>query len=145
MALIEIDDLPTATAEVFRRRAHTAGMAPAAYLRLELIERARRRAPVDAVVEFVAANAPDRMTVADTDAVTFLDDLPVDVIAVFVRRAAAEGLPVAEYIRRDLTALARRTGIDDVMAEFREARERDPSLNIDMEAVAAAARYVRGA
>ena len=52
-------------------------------------------------------------------------------------------MPLSSYLRQELTALGRRTTIDDVILEFREAQDHDPSLLVDMDAVIAAARYAR--
>lgn len=146
MALIAIDDLPETSAEVLRRRARTAGLPVAEYVRGELITRGRTRVPDDAVVEFVQEQGRDLGPALDADATALVDayDLPFDTIDRFGRRAGAVGQPLADYVRGQLISLARRTTIDDALAEFREAQHRDPSLDLDMDAIAAALRYVRG-
>ncbi|MBF6328030.1 hypothetical protein [Nocardia transvalensis] len=147
MALIEIDELPAQTAEVLRRRARAARLPTEAYVRRQLIELAGRRVAIDAVVEFLETerpNYPGAEIDADAMALIHTYDLPADAWSVFGRRAAAAGVPIGEYVRRELVAMARRSTIDEAMLEFREAQERDPSLNIDMDALRASLRYVRG-
>jgi aryl-alcohol dehydrogenase-like predicted oxidoreductase len=51
---------------------------------------------------------------------------------------------VSDYVHGELVALSRRPTIDDVMGEFGEAQAADPSRDIDLESVLAAARYARG-
>jgi hypothetical protein len=148
MALIEIADLPAATADELRRRARAAGVSAATYLRQELTALAGRRCAIDAVVEFLAAERPDHPgTQIDDDAGALLrsGDLPMAAWKVFHRRASAAGVPLGDYVRQELITLARRGTVTDALLEFREAQMRDPSLNIDMDAVLESVRYARGA
>lgn len=147
MALIEIEDLPAATDAVFRRRARAAGLPVLEYVRRELIALAGRRVPLDAVVDFLVEERPGHPgPEIDSGATALLDvyDLPAEAWSVFTGRAAAAGMPLSDYARRELIALAQRSTVDDAMLEFREAMEREPGLVIDMEAVAASVRYARG-
>lgn len=146
MALIDFDDLPAATADVLRRRARSAGLGPAEYVRRELISRARTRVSDDAVVDFVEQQGCLPGPVIDTDAVAVIHsyDMPFDVLDRFARRASATGMPIGEYMRGQLIAMARRSTVDDAMGEFEEAMRADPSLDLDMNEIAASVRYARG-
>ncbi|MCM6772395.1 hypothetical protein NDR87_01085 [Nocardia sp. CDC159] len=147
MALIEIDDLPARTADVLRRRARAAGLPPVDYVRRELIALAGRPAPIDAVVEFLESERPDQLAApADPGATALIHtyDLPHEAWSVLGRRAAAAGVSLSEHVHAELVAMARRSTIDDVMLEFEEAQQRDPSLQIDMAAIRESLRFVRG-
>ncbi|BAD59089.1 MULTISPECIES: hypothetical protein [Nocardia] len=139
-------DLPAETVTVLRRRARSAGQPPAEYVRAELVQRAATRVPEDTVVEFLAAHERDLTPEIDGAARELAQfyDLPAETLAVFARRAAASGTPLGEYVRRELIASARRTTVEDALAEFAEVSAGAPELNIDMEAIAAAVRYARG-
>ncbi len=147
MALIEIEDLPTRTADVLRRRARAAGLSPVDYVRRELIALAGRRVPIDAVVDFLDTERPNlAVTEADPGASALIHtyDLPAEACAVLGRRAAAAGVPLSEHVHSELVAMARRSTIDDVMHEFEELQQHDPSVRIDMAAIRESLRYVRG-
>lgn len=147
MVLIEIEDLPAMTADVLRRRARAAGVPVREYVRRELTALAGRRVPLDAVVEFLAEERPGHPG-ADIDAGALalinVYELPAEAWSVFTARAAAAGLPLSEYVRQELITSARRSTVDDAMLELREAMEKDPSLHVDMAAVAESVRYARG-
>lgn len=144
MSTIVIEDLPASAARVLQRRAQAAGQSAAAYLRAALTELASTRIPLDDVVEFLHAEVPDPpIAEIDSDATALIRALPEDAARVFTRRAGAAGLPLSTYLRQELTTLGRRTTIDDVILEFREAQDHDPNLLVDMDAVIAAARYAR--
>lgn len=145
MALIEIEELPAGSADVLRRRARIAGLSVNEYLGVELLARARVRVPDDAVVEFLRAQGRHVGCAWDADATALVElyDLPEDAVDCYGRRAGAAGLPLGQYIHRELIALARRTSVDDVMEEFAEAGRRDPSLHLDMGAIEASVRYAR--
>ncbi|MGW5513998.1 hypothetical protein [Nocardia africana] len=146
MAMIPTDDLPTPTANVLRRRARAAGLSMDAYIRGELIGFAGRRVPLDTVVEFLEAERPGRHDAEiDADAMAVIRDydLPAHTCSVLTRRAGAAGMPLGAYIRQELITSARRTTVYDVALEMLEVQEANPGLVIDMDAVVAAARYVR--
>ncbi|WP_063064872.1 hypothetical protein [Nocardia violaceofusca] len=146
MAMIPTDDLPTPTADVLRRRARAAGLAMNAHIRGELIGLAGRRVPLDAVVEFLDAERPGRHDSGiDADAMAVIRDydLPAHTWSVLARRAGAAGMPLSAYIRQELITSARRTTVIDVALEMLEVQQANPGVVIDMDAVAAAARYVR--
>ncbi|MFJ9370767.1 hypothetical protein ACIRRA_41000 [Nocardia sp. NPDC101769] len=146
MAMIVIDDLPALTANVLRRRARAAGLSVVAYIREELIQLARTRVPMDAVVEFLAAERPGHpIAEIDADAMALIHDyeLSAEIWSVFTHRAGAAGMSLSGYVRHELIASARRTTIDDVVLEFLEVQEQNPGLLIDMDAVLTAARYAR--
>ncbi|MEV6340760.1 hypothetical protein AB0M12_39345 [Nocardia vinacea] len=147
MAQLQVSDLPTDAVAVFRRRARIAGISIEAQVRQELIAMARRRTSVDTIVEFLEAQGRDLTPQFDSDAVTLIQvyDLPADALGMFGRRARAAELPLGAYVRRELLAIARRGGISDAVLEFQEAQEEDPTLELDMDAIAAAVRYARGA
>ncbi|GAA5084595.1 hypothetical protein [Nocardia iowensis] len=146
MADLPVNDLPDADVAVLRRRAAAAGLPLLRYVREELVAMARRRTADDTVVEFLESEGRDLIPDIEMDAVALIDtyDLPADALGAFSRRAYATGVPLGDYVRQALITSARRSTFDDVMLEFHEAQQRDPSLNIDMEAVAASARYARG-
>ena len=147
MSRIEIEDLPPDTAEVLRRRARYADTTVLDYVRYELAELAARRVPIDSVVEFLEAERPDHPAPPlDEGAMALVHtyDLPADTWTVLGRRAAAAGTPLGDYVREELIKLARRSTLDESMQEFREALERDPNLDIDLDAVEDTLRYVRG-
>ncbi|MQY20427.1 hypothetical protein [Nocardia macrotermitis] len=144
MSTIVIEDLPEPAARVLRRRAQAAGLSAAAYLRVALAELANTRIPLDDVVAFLHAELPNpAVAEIDSDATALIHDLPEDAARTFTRRAGAAGVPLSTYLRQELTTLGRRTTIDDVILEFREAQDHDPNLLVDMDAVIAAARYAR--
>jgi hypothetical protein len=149
MVSVLVEDLPPAASDFFHRRARRAGAASVTeHVRHELITLARERAPIDNVVEFARENPTRRLPEPEIDhdatvlAGTY--DLPADVWNTLCVRAAASNVPVSDYVHNELVALSRRGGIEDVMWEFKEAQDADPSLDIDFEAVLEAARYARG-
>ncbi|MEU4341689.1 hypothetical protein AB0H00_10510 [Nocardia sp. NPDC023852] len=146
MADLHVHDLPDSAIDVLRRRARAAGLPLPDYICRELIALARRRTSDDTVVEFLESEGHNLEPEIDGDAVALFEvyDLPIDVLGVFGRRARSAGLPLGQYVRHELVRLARQTTVDDALLEFREAQERDPGLDIDMAAVAAAVRYARG-
>lgn len=143
-----IEDLPPETSGFLRRRARRAGAASVVeHVRHELITLARESAPADQLVEFLAEHRPSGLEPeVDHDAIVLarVHRLPEDVWETFCRRAAALNVPVSVHVRDELVGLSRRGTVDDVMWEFAEAQERDPSLDIDFEAVLEAVRYARG-
>ncbi|MFI6999727.1 hypothetical protein [Nocardia sp. NPDC050175] len=146
MADLHVNDLPDADVAVLRRRARAAGLPLLGYLREELIALANRRSADDTVVDFLESEGHELIPEIDTAAIALIDiyDLPADTLATFGRRAYATGHPLSDYVRHALITSARRSTFDDVMLEFREAQDRDPSLNIDLESVAVSVRYARG-
>ncbi|WP_405166073.1 hypothetical protein OG203_13930 [Nocardia sp. NBC_01499] len=146
MADLHVNDLPDADVAVLRRRADAAGLPLLGYVREELIALARRRSADDTVVEFLESEGRELIPEIDSSAVALIDtyDLPADTLATFGRRAYATGHPLSDYVRHALTTSARRSTFDDVMLEFHETQDGEPSLNIDMESVAASVRYARG-
>ncbi|WP_336084914.1 hypothetical protein [Nocardia sp. SSK8] len=123
MALIDIDDLPAPTSTVLRRRARAAGLPVRQYVSRELTALANRRAPIDGVVRFLADERPGYPTAeVDSAALALIEtyDLPSETWSVFS------------------------STIDDALLEIREAVADDPTLSLDMGAVAASIRYVRG-
>ncbi|MEV5836130.1 hypothetical protein [Nocardia sp. NPDC052112] len=147
MAQLQVSDLPTDAVAVFRRRARVAGISIEAQVRQELIAMAHRRTSVDTIVEFLESQGRDLTPQFDSDAVTLIQvyDLPADALGMFGRRARAAELPIGAYVRRELLAIARRGTVSDAMLELQEAQEDDPTLELDMDAIAAAVRYARGA
>ncbi|MFI9509873.1 hypothetical protein [Nocardia sp. NPDC052566] len=147
MAESQLHDLPDTDLAVLRRRADAAGRALDEQIRHELIALSRRRVPVDAVVEFLMGQGRDLDPDLDIDGVALvqLSDLPADAVLVLCRRARAEGVPLAGYVRAQLRALVRRRTLEDDMLEFRAAADEDPTLELDMRAIAEAIRYARGA
>ncbi|MFE3229035.1 hypothetical protein [Nocardia sp. NPDC059228] len=146
MATIVMDDLPAPAADVLRRRARRAGLSMVAYIRAELIQLARTRVPLDAVVEFLEAERPGHpIAEIDADAMALIGvyELSAEIWSVFSRRAGAAGMPMGGYVRQELMTLARRTTIEDVVLEFLEVQDQNPGLLIDMDAVIAATRYAR--
>jgi hypothetical protein len=147
MALIEIEDLPATTRDVLRRRARAAALPVPDYVRGELAASAARRAPIDAVVDFLAAERsahPEAVIDADALALIHLYDLPAEAWSVFTGRAAAAGVPLSEYVRQELITSARRSTVEDAMLEIGEIAQIDPELDLDMDAVLASVRYARG-
>ncbi|SUA81154.1 Uncharacterised protein [Nocardia otitidiscaviarum] len=146
MATLAIDDLPAPAANVLRRRARAAGQPLPDYLRAELTRLARTRVPVDAIVDFLESDNPPSDSAefdATTTALSAEYNLPPETVQVLTRRANATGIPLPDYIHRELLTLARRTSIDDVVLELREVQQQNPELQIDMEAVISAVRYAR--
>ncbi|WP_280429877.1 hypothetical protein [Nocardia brasiliensis] len=146
MADLAVHDLPDAARTVLRRRADAAGLQLTAYLRAELIALADRRSSDDTVVEFLESEGRDLTPEIDSAAVALVDayDLPAATLATFGRRAHAADLPLGAYVRRALIASARRTTVDDAMLEFRELRDENPALILDLAALADSVRYARG-
>lgn len=147
MTLTDVDDLPEATMEVMRRRASAAGVPLRAHLRAELIALADRRVPVDSVVEFLATERPDhRRPELDSDAAAAIHayDLPAPVWSVLADRAAATGLPLADYVRQELIVSARRRTIDDALLEFDEVLGGDAHPAVNRDVLVASIRYARG-
>ncbi len=107
---------------------------------------ANRRTSVDTIVEFLESQGRDLTPQFDSDAVTLIQvyDLPADALGMFGRRARAAELPLGAYVRRELLAIARRGSVSDAMLELQEAQEDEPTLELDMDAIAAAVRYARG-
>ncbi|WP_330249507.1 hypothetical protein OG874_24665 [Nocardia sp. NBC_00565] len=146
MAQIQVSDLPTDTVEVFRRRARAAATPLEIYVRQELIALARRRTSVDTIVEFLESQGRDLTPEFDLDALTLIQvyDLPADALGMLGRRARAAETPLGQYMRAELVKLARRGSVLDSMLEFRELQEQEPTLELDMGAIAASVRYARG-
>jgi len=147
MALLEIEALPTTTSDVLRRRARAAGLPVREYVRRELTALARRRVPLDAVVEFLTEERPGHPGAhIDAGALALINvyELSAEAWSVFTGRAAAAGMTLSEYVRQELVASARRGTVDDATLEIREAMEKNPNLDSDMEAVVASVRYARG-
>ncbi|MEU6563750.1 hypothetical protein [Nocardia nova] len=147
MALIDIEDLPATTSDVLRRRARAAGLPVRQYVRRELSALANRRAPIDAVVRFLADERPERLDAgvdAGAPALINLYDLPSEAWSVFTMRAAAAGMPLSEYVRQELITSARRRTVDDAVLEIREVVENSPGLELDMDDVIESVRYARG-
>jgi hypothetical protein len=144
MTRIDIEDLPAATVAVLRRRARAGGRSTVAQVRSELIELARRRVAIDAVVDFLESERSVGAEVdADAAALIRIYDLPMEAVSVLVRRAGASGVPIGDYVRAELVALARRGSGRDAMLEFEEVARQNPHLKVDMDAVAASVRYAR--
>ncbi|OQS14803.1 hypothetical protein B0T36_12075 [Nocardia donostiensis] len=139
MTSIQLSDLPAATVEVLARRAR---LPLPAYVRHELVALGRKRRAVDPVVEFLESQGRDLTAGAAWTSVE-LGELPSDVRNVLVRRARALGVDVAQYVRDELIASARRTTTQDSLDEIAEAMRRDPGLRVDMDAVAASINYAR--
>ncbi|MGW5753704.1 hypothetical protein [Nocardia rhamnosiphila] len=147
MALIDIEDLPTTTSDVLRRRARAAGLPVRQYVRRELLTLAGRRVPIDAVVQFLADERPERPRAeVDAGALALISiyELPSQAWSVLNARAAAAGMPLSEYLRQELIASARRSTVDDAVIEIREIVDNTPGLELDMEAVIESVRYARG-
>lgn len=148
MVSVLVENLPPATSDFLHRRARRAGAASVAeQVRHELITLAREHAPVDEVVQFVEqsyAHPPRPEIDPDATALVHTYDLPADVWSTLCRRAAVSSVPASEYVFGELVALSRRGTIDDIMWEFGEAQDADPSSEMDFEAIREAARYARG-
>ncbi|MFC3961240.1 hypothetical protein [Nocardia jiangsuensis] len=146
MVDLRVDELPEPAAAVLRRRARADGRSPEQHLRQELLALARRRVPIDGVVEFRAERGVPEPSLAEPDAVALWSHygLPAEAVAVFARRAEAAGLPLGEYVRQELIGVAGRSTVADALLEFAEVREQDPSLRMDMDAIAESIAYARG-
>ncbi|MCX4093943.1 hypothetical protein [Nocardia sp. alder85J] len=78
-----------------------------------------------------------------------IPDLPDDVVVTMAKRARAAGLSLPDYLRHELVRSGRRHSYLDAIVEFQEIRDREaadlhPSLRVDIDAVLASMRYVRG-
>ncbi|MEU1544667.1 hypothetical protein [Nocardia sp. NPDC005745] len=146
MAELPVHDLPDAAVDVLRRRARAAGLPLPRYLGRELVALALRRTADDTVVEFLESEGRDLAPEIDADAAALVRsyDLPIETLDVLGRRARSAGLPLGEYVRRELTRLGRQTTAEDALLEFHEVQEREPGLRLDMAEIAAAVRYARG-
>ncbi|MFG3614729.1 hypothetical protein [Nocardia sp. NPDC047654] len=146
MAELPVHDLPDTAVDVLRRRARAAGIPLPRYLGRELVALALRRTADDTVVEFLESEGRDLAPEIDADAVALVRsyDLPIETLDVLGRRARSAGLPLGEYVRRELIRLARQSTVEDALLEFRELQEREPGLRLDMAEIAAAVRYARG-
>jgi hypothetical protein len=146
MAELPVHDLPDTVVDVLRRRARAAGLPLPRYLGRELVALALRRTADDTVVEFLESEGRDLAPEIDADAVALVRsyDLPIETLGVLGRRARSAGLPLGEYVRRELIRLGRQTTAEDALLEFREVQEREPGLRLDMAEIAAAVRYARG-
>ncbi len=147
MTLIDIEDLPTATSDVLRRRARAAGLPVRQYVRRELTALAGRRVPIDAVVQFLADERPGHPAAElDAGALALINiyDLPAEAWSVFNARAAAAGMPLSAYVRSELITSARRSTVDDAVLEIREIVDNAPGLELDMKTVIESVRYARG-
>ncbi|MFE7741928.1 hypothetical protein [Nocardia sp. NPDC057455] len=146
MAELLVHDLPDTAADVLRRRARAAGLPLQQYLGRELVALALRRTPDDAVVGFLQSEGCDLAPEIDADAVALVRsyELPIEALDVLGRRARSAGLPLREYVRRELIRLARQSTVEDALLEFRELQEQEPGLRLDMAEIAAAVRYARG-
>ncbi|WP_278260668.1 hypothetical protein [Nocardia sp. AG03] len=66
-----------------------------------------------------------------------VEDLPAPTSATLRRRARAAGLPIQQYVRRELIALAaRRTSIDAVVQFLADERPDHPGAEVDAAALA---------
>ncbi|WP_159920113.1 MULTISPECIES: hypothetical protein [Nocardia] len=146
MAEFHLNDLPDATVAVLRRRARSAELPLPDYIRRELVALARRRTADDTIVEFLESEGRDLAPEIGEDAVALVRsyDLPIEALGVLGRRARSAGVPLGEYVRRELVRLARHTTVEDALLEFGEVQEREPGLRLDMAEIAAAVRYARG-
>jgi hypothetical protein len=146
MAELPVHDLPDSAVDVLRRRARAAGLPLPRYLGRELVALALRRTADDTVVEFLESEGRDLAPEIDADAAALVRsyDLPIETLDVLGRRARSAGLPLGEYVRRELIRLGRQTTAEDALLEFREVQEREPGLRLDMAEIAAAVRYARG-
>lgn len=138
-----IDELPAATTDVLRRRADAAGVPIWTQVRRELIALARRRAPIDAVVDSLRAQRPGCAGSGDPSVVREYD-LPVDVREILADRALAAGLPADEYVRNQLAGYLRRGSVQDSILEFREVLGGDETRAGELAEITAAIRYARG-
>ncbi|MFI5500990.1 hypothetical protein ACIA5E_18180 [Nocardia asteroides] len=147
MVLIDIEDLPTTTLTVWRRRARAAGVPVRQYVRRELAASAARQAPIDAVVRFLAEERPEH-SVAEFDvgslALINVYNLPTEGWSVCNAPAAAAGMPLSDCVREELITSARRSTVDDAVLEICEAMSNDPDLHLDLDAVIASVCYARG-
>ncbi|WP_282778833.1 MULTISPECIES: antitoxin [unclassified Nocardia] len=71
-------------------------------------------------------------------------DLPDEDAEVFRRRAAAAGMSLQAYMRRELITLARRPTKSEALAAIRESLERDPGPGADGDSILEALRELRG-
>jgi hypothetical protein len=147
MVSIASEDLPQAAVDLFARRARAAGVSSVTeQLRHEFIILAKRHIPLDNVIECIVMSGrtvPQPRIDDDASEFARVFRLPDETWGVLCLRAAVSGLPVSDYLRREITALARRVTIHDVMWEFVELQDTYPGLDIDIEAVLAATRYAR--
>lgn len=146
MAKIGIQNLPSSVSRVLGRRARAGRVSLRDLVRLELISHAERRLPIDSVVTALEADLnTDIRPALDDDAIALVQiyGLPADAWTVWGRRAFAAGSSLSEYVLDELVIMARRTTVDDVILEFREAQLANPSMEIDMAAVVDSARYAR--
>ncbi|MFF7941345.1 hypothetical protein ACFZC5_16650 [Nocardia gamkensis] len=146
MAELLVHDLPDTAVDVLGRRARAAGLPLPQYLGRELLALTLRRTPDDAVVEFLQSEGRDLTPEIDAGAVALVRsyDLPIEALDVLGRRARSAGLPLGEYVCRELIRFARQSTVEDALLEFREVQEREPGLRLDMAEIAAAVRYARG-
>lgn len=101
---------------------------------------------MDSVVRTLEAESSKRLRPeVDDDAIALVRvyGLPADAWTVWSRRACAAGFSLSDYVLHELAVLARRTTIDDVILEFREAQTAHPSMMVDMDAVIDSTRYAR--
>lgn len=138
-----IDELPAAATDVLRRRAEAAAVPMWTQVRRELIALARRRAPIDDVVDFLRAQRPGWAGSGDPSAVREYE-LPVDVRDVLTDRAHAAGLPADEYVHNELARYLRRGSVRDSILEFREVLGGDETRAGELAEISAAIRYARG-
>lgn len=147
MVSVMPETLPQPAFDLFARRARSAGAASIVeQLRHELVMLAKRRIPIDDVVEcivMIGRTVPPPLIDDDARAFARACRLPDETWDVLCLRAAVSNTPVSEYLRRELLGSARRTTIRDVMWELVELQEANPSLDIDIEAFLAATRYAR--
>jgi hypothetical protein len=74
-----------------------------------------------------------------------VEDLPPATVELFESRARRAGAAsVTEHVRHELITLARERAPIDIMWEFEEAKNADPSLDMDLEAIRKATLYARG-
>ncbi|GAA5062534.1 hypothetical protein [Nocardia callitridis] len=139
-------DLSDGQVAVLDRRARARGLSRERYVSQALAELARDRSADDTIVDFLREQGRDLRPEWDREVAALVEtyELTADVLDTFGARARAVGSPLCDYVRQQLVRLARRSTVEDAMLELREAQERDPSLDIDMDAVAASMRYVRG-
>jgi hypothetical protein len=71
-------------------------------------------------------------------------DIPDEDAEVFRRRAAAAGMSLQTYMRRELIAMARRRSKAEALAAVREVLDRDPAPGGDSASILDALREIRG-